>query len=120
MPKRSLRDAILGSKDFRIRPVDVPEWPVPVHVRSMNILEVLAFEAGKEAVPDEKFVAFYAAWTLCDEDGERIFDPETDVDALCEKDPDVITRIFKEAMSLNMTDKEADAKREGNSEPSPS
>jgi hypothetical protein len=114
----SLKHAILAARDVRVRPVDVPEWPgVAVFVKSLNVREAIAFEAAQKVVAPEKVVSLYLAYTLCDGDGAAAFDPETDVDALCEKDPDVLTRIFREALSLNASDEAADKAREGESSP---
>jgi hypothetical protein len=114
----NLKHAILAARDVRVRPVEVPEWPgVAVFVKSLNVREAIAFEAAQKETPAEKVVSLYLTYTLCDEGGAAAFDPASDVDALCEKDPDVLSRIFREALRLNASDESSDKAREGESSP---
>lgn len=101
MPTRAnaLRHSILAARDFKIAPVEVPEWGLEVHVRTMNVLESIAFEEAREKTDPSKVVALLLSFTLCDEDGTTIFEPG-DVDGLCAKDPDVLSRIFHAALRL--------------------
>jgi hypothetical protein len=116
----TIRHAILAARDFRKRPVSVPEWGFDegLFVRSLNILDAVAFEKANDQVEKAKTVALYLAFTLCDEDGERIFDPVADLDDLCKKDPEVLSRLFAEALGQNQGDAKPDRDREGKSSPS--
>jgi hypothetical protein len=109
----NLKNAILAAKDVRVRPIDVPEWPgVAVFAKSLNLREALAFEAANKNIPEEKTLTLYLAFALCDEDGVPVFDPATDVDALCEKDQTVLGRIFGEALLHNASDESSSKARE--------
>jgi hypothetical protein len=80
--------------------VDVPEWSGSVYVREMTGLERDRFEVvlieGKRA----NFRALIAAFTVCDEDGQRIF-TEADAKALAGQPASAMDRISTVALRLN-------------------
>ncbi len=111
-----MRHAILASRDYRIKPVAAPEWGLDdgLFVRSLSILDGVAFDKATKDLDDAKYAALYLAYSLCGEDGIRVFDPAADVDELCAKDPEVIARLFHEALDLNRGGKGSDKEREKN------
>jgi hypothetical protein len=113
---KTMRHSILAARDYRIKPVEVPEWGLGsgLFVRSLSILDGVAFDKATKDLDDAKYAGLYLAYSLCDEDGVRVFDPATDVDEICSKDPEVIARLFHEALHLNQGGKDSDKEREKN------
>ena len=119
-----LRDKIRDARDFRKKSVSVPEWPEVeaegLYVRSLSIRDALAFEKLNQDLPPEKTSSLYLAFTLCDEGGQLAYDdPAEGVEELLGKDPEVISRLFDEALHLNNGNPKV-ADEEGKSSPSPS
>lgn len=106
-----MRLSILASRDIRRKEVPAPEWSMPsgLYVKALTIIEALAFEKAKVGLEEQKIVGLYLAYSLCDEDGDAIFDPACDVEEILTKEPSVLTRIFEEAVALNngATDEDA-------------
>ena len=102
-PRANLRHAILAARDFKIAPVVVEAWDLTVHVRTMSILETLAFEQARESSDPSKVVALLLSFVLCDQDGVPVFDQgdPAAVDELCGKDADVLSTIFHAALALS-------------------
>jgi len=98
--RQALRHSILAARDFRLKSIDVPEWGFPVHVRTLSLLEAIAFEEARASTQDTKVVPLYLTFCVCDEDGQLVFE-RGDVEDLCAKDPDVLSRIFNEAHALS-------------------
>jgi len=101
------REDILQAKDLVLKEVAVPEWGGTVFVKSMTAKERDAFEAsvteirgGKQSVRLENIRAKFAALTICDENGKRLFD-EKDIPALAEKSAGALTRVFEAAQKLS-------------------
>jgi hypothetical protein len=107
-----LRHSILAASDFKIRAVEVPEWSLTVHVRTMSILETLAFEMAREATDPNKVVALLLTFVLCDADGVPAFGQGdlADVDELCRKDAEVLSTIFRAALALTDSPEDAPSK----------
>jgi hypothetical protein len=116
-----MRATIKAARDFSRVPVSVPEWGLPegLFVRSLSIADAVAFERSNESLPPERTAAVYLAYTLCDEDGERVFDPAADLDELLSKSAEVINRLFDAGLHLNNGDPAA-PEALGESLPSPS
>ena len=101
------KDAILEAQDIETEEVAVPEWGGAVYVKGMTGTERDSFEAsivqqrGKNAsVNMANIRAKLAAWTICDEKGERLF---TDKDAvkLGKKSASALQRVFDVAQRLS-------------------
>jgi hypothetical protein len=122
----SLREQILGAKDVRMEPVEVPEWGVTVYVRAMGGDDLEAWEVGeyelREKVGERSILAFRSrllAHCLCDADGTRLFKPE-DAPALGKRDARALSRLVKVAKRLNGIGKAEEDALLGNSGGAPS
>jgi hypothetical protein len=115
----SLRDNILSASDLAREQVDTPEWEpagVPaVFVRALTAAERDQFEQGLvERTPDggvrtktKNFKAGFVARIVVDEDGNRVFGDE-DIDALGEKNANVIDRLWDKGRELSGMLREAE------------
>ena len=117
----SLRDRILAASDLQSEQVDTPEWEpfgVPhVWVRGLTAAERDKYEQGMvERAPDggvrtrskiKNLRASFVAMVLVNEQGEREFTDE-DVDALGEKNANVIDRLWDKGRELSGMVREAE------------
>jgi hypothetical protein len=81
MNREQLIAAMQSTADEKPRPVEVPGWG-KVFVRSLTVAEA---DAGDEQQMEQdkknrRRLARGAARVLCDEKGNRLFDPENDAD----------------------------------------
>jgi hypothetical protein len=114
----ALRHSILATRDFKIAPVVVTEWSLTVHVRTMSILETLAFELAREKTDPSKVVPLLLSFVLCDADGDPVFEQgHADcVDELSGKDAEVLSTIFRAALALTGTTDDDEASAEDSPE----
>ena len=98
---------ILAAKDIKIEEISVPEWGGSVFVKEMTGAErdkyessILEIKGGNQTVNLQNARAKLAAFTICDENGNRIFS-EADISALASKSATALQRIFEKAMSLS-------------------
>jgi hypothetical protein len=99
------RDAILNAEDLPIESVEIPEWGGSVFVRTMTGRERDAFEVAISGGKGKKtnmrdFRARLAVMTVCDGNGERLFD-QGDTEALSQKSGSALDRVFDVARRLN-------------------
>jgi len=101
------RDDILAVKDIQIELVPVPEWDGEVYIKGMSGLERDAFEASiieqkgnKQKVNMANVRAKLAAQTLCDEEGNRLFN-DADIKELGKKSASALQRVFEVAQRLS-------------------
>lgn len=103
------KQQILEAQDIKTTTVAVPEWGGEVIVGTMTAAERDQFEMealkmrksnGGELPTTTSIRARLAAWTLVDEQGNRVF-TETEVLALSQKSGVALDRIFDAATSLN-------------------
>jgi len=101
------RDDILAVKDIQIELVPVPEWGGEVYIKGMSGLERDAFEASvieqkgnKQKVNMANVRAKLAAQTLCDEEGNRLFN-DADIKELGKKSASALQRVFEVAQRLS-------------------
>lgn len=119
------REAILAARDWKEEEVDVPEWGGTVRVRTITVADRMALQAAYKDGADGAIVApedvrtRMVALTLVDELGHKLFSFD-DIEALNEKNPGVIDRIFAVAARLNVTRVIDLTDAVKNSEPSPS
>ena len=97
------RDAILNAQDIRREVVSVPEWGGEVCVQGMSGAQRDEFEQtwaqkADGIVPNIR--ATFAAWSICDEDGRRLF-TTADIEALGRKSANALDRIFTVAQRLS-------------------
>lgn len=95
------RQDILGTDDIETRPVDVPEWPVDVYVRTFPGTVRSRLRAMVDGNADSAtFSATAVKEAACTEDGSLIF-TDDDIEALKSKSSVVQDRIIAAAMELN-------------------
>lgn len=93
---------ILGAKDRKIQPVEVPEWGGVVHVRSLSTAEAFALEQAMRPLEDRgEIAACQLAAFLCDEAGVQLFADFRAAMPVLEKLPAVIKRVVTAGMVLN-------------------
>lgn len=110
------RREILAAKDFRLEPVDVPEWGGRVYVRTMTGEERDAFEDKVLEIRDPKtgipksikgLKTLLVSLTACDKEGKRLFAGDGDAKKLAQKSGAAIERIFEVAQRLSHITDEA-------------
>lgn len=101
------REDILEADDLDKREVTVEEWDGEVYIRELTGRERDAFEneilTGDPNDPDvntENLRARLLVRTLCDEDGERLFEDDQ-MEDLAEKSGAVLGRLFEVAQEMN-------------------
>ena len=96
------KDAILAAEDLPRETVSVPEWGGQVLVRTMSGTDRDAFEASLLAKDGrmENVRARLVALTLCDTEGDRLFD-DSEITALGRKSARALDRVFSVAQRLN-------------------
>jgi hypothetical protein len=103
------RDAILGADDRRTEDVEVPEWGGTVRVRALSGAERDAYEAslvqfrgdGTQKLTLANARARLVYLSACDEEGERLFTKEQDVNALGKKSASALQRVWEAASRLS-------------------
>ncbi|MCH7706711.1 MAG: hypothetical protein IIB33_06655 [Chloroflexi bacterium] len=105
--KEKIRETILASNDLPKQSVECPEWGQTLHVRTLTGSERDDFEntvqsasKGKGGIDLRGLKIKLVLLTLCDEDGELLFDA-TDALVLNSKSSKVIDRIFQVSQQLN-------------------
>ena len=96
------KDAILAADDLPRETVNVPEWGGEVLVRTMSGTDRDAFEASllEKDGRMENVRARLVALTLCDLQGDRLFD-DSEIAALGRKSARALDRVFSVAQRLN-------------------
>ena len=96
------KDAILAADDLPRETVNVPEWGGEVLVRTMSGTDRYAFEASllEKDGRMENVRARLVALTLCDSQGDRLFD-DSEIAALGRKSARALDRVFSVAQRLN-------------------
>ena len=110
-----IRDAILSSNDLPSEKVECPEWNQTLHVRTLTGAEREEFEtvisratSNKSGLDLRGLKIKLVLLTLCDEDGELLFD-STDQLVLNAKSSRVIDRIFQVSQRLSgLTNEDAE------------
>lgn len=116
----SLRDRILNAKDRRVEAVFVPEWNVTVYLTEMTVGERSKMWEYVDTIKssDPMLAPVMLMFTMCDENGERIFGND-DYQRVLNRCSNVVDRLGKRASDINNTVASAvdDAKK--NSEETP-
>ena len=96
------KDAILAADDLPRETVIIPEWGGEVLVRTMSGTDRDAFEASllEKDGRMENVRARLVALTLCDSQGDRLFD-DSEIAALGRKSARALDRVFSVAQRLN-------------------
>ena len=96
------KDAILAADDLPRETVNVPEWGGEVLVRTMSGTDRDAFEASliEKDGRMENVRARLVALTLCDAQGDRLFD-DSQIVARGRKSARALDRVFSVAQRLN-------------------
>ena len=110
----NLREQILSADDLKRERVEVPEWGLTLHVRTLPGTERDEWEAAVygEARPNmaqaeaaqlmarKRAKAQLLVRSVCDEAGQRVF-ADSDVEALAGKSGAAIGRLFEVAQRVN-------------------
>lgn len=97
-----MRDKILQAPDRATKTMDIPEWGCTVTLKELSVGErlqlwdVLSDDANK----DKTLYVFAIIFTLVDEAGNRLFQPE-DYDAIACKNADVVLKLGRECALFN-------------------
>jgi hypothetical protein len=94
------KEAILGCKDLKVQKIDIPEWGGEVFVRVMSGSQRDALEAELRKPTPSPMRGRVAAYTICDEAGELLFN-EKDIPALEAKSYSALDRVLVAATALN-------------------
>ena len=93
---------ILSAPDFKLSPVDMPEWGGTVHVRSLSLKGLIGFQriagdaaAGKVSAED---IAQLVAASACNPDGSPLFTAE-EAAQLVNRDGKAMQRLFSAAVA---------------------
>ena len=111
------KDQILAVDDRRMTSMHVEEWSGDVWFRVITSAERDAFEmqfAQDDKRATENIRARLLVITLCNENGERIFDAENDIEALGAKSGRVLDKLFDMAREVNGMTDDAVKDAEGN------
>jgi hypothetical protein len=110
-----LKQIIMDAKDFSVLPVEIPEWNCTVYIKGLNAGERLRLEKdfAKDAKSDGPAMARTVAYTLCDADGNLLFEySQKGIDEVQTKNVKVIQRLFHEALKFNaMTQEDVETLR---------
>lgn len=106
LDKSTILAAINAASDIRTEKVHVPEWKTDVYLKVLTGTERDAFEAGYTDQRMANFRVRFLVLTLCDQEGERLFDDEQ-VALLGKRSSLVINRLFENAWKINMLSQEA-------------
>ncbi|VVD74423.1 hypothetical protein [Pandoraea commovens] len=115
------KEQILTADDRKIKDVPVPEWGGAVRLAVMSGAERDAFHASRERGTGSlgEFEANLLAATIVGLDGKQVFTVEN-VEALRDKNKDVLDMLANEAALLNGIGRAAQENAEKNSEAAPS
>lgn len=98
------RDEILGAKDLRLEPVDVPEWGGRIFVRPLTAEESDKFQRDPDAL--ENLTARMVAYCAVNEGGGRLF-VDNDIAALAGKSAAAMRRVVAAIGKVNAMTVEA-------------
>jgi len=102
-------DAIRAIKDVTIKAVEIPEWSITLHVRSLPSFRRDQFDrATNVADPGENFRARLVAYCLCDPEGLCLFDePEPAAYELGQRCASAVGALWRAAAAVNGLSREA-------------
>jgi len=115
-PKQLTRKEILETKDFRLEPVEVPEWGGVVYVKTMSGEERDRFEDelikrrdDKTGIPSSVvgLKVLIVSLTACDAEGKRLFGGDGDEKKLAAKSAAAIDRLWEVAQKMSHLSDEA-------------
>ena len=101
------KDDILAAKDVITDVVEVPEWGGNIRIRSMTgkMRDRYETELAKQMKGEGKGItnlrALFLSFCIVDDYGKQVFQSPGDVNALGEKNGQVLDRIFDAAAELN-------------------
>jgi hypothetical protein len=103
---------ILGISDRRTKQVHVPAWGTTLTIREMGLNEGVRFagmvrETDGSATMTAEQVASVVAWSVIDEDGERVFSDE-DIPKLASKSQKALLLLYSEIVGLSGSSEDAE------------
>lgn len=114
MNRKELIAAMEAAASVKPKAVHVQGWKGTVYIRALTVAEVEEQTADTENTKDKRRIARGACRVICDENGERVFDPDSDEDVtLLSRQPWAILQgVLAEANKFNGVSEEgaADAK----------
>jgi hypothetical protein len=110
------KEAIFSADDIKTEEVNVPEWGGEVLVKTLTGRERDAFENSVAGIKNGQrkenyanFRARFVAHCVVDENGNRLFARDEDVEKLGRKSVKALQRVFNKAQELNaMTDEDVE------------
>lgn len=109
------KEAINNAVDRQVIEIDVPEWKGSVGIGKMSFSEVRELQKARKENPDGNHLAKMLAYSICDENGNRLFsdDEITDIEA---KNYHVFLRLVNEVSNHNGLTENIREETEKNSE----
>lgn len=97
----SLRDEILSLNDKKVESYFVNEWQKEVYLKKLSSKERTEVETKIFNKKESDVIGMVAAYCLCDESGNRLFDPITEVALVSSKSSTALMEIFHAAIRFN-------------------
>lgn len=108
MNRQELIAAMEAAASAKPKAIPVPGWKGTVYVRALTVAEVEEQTADTENTKDKRRIARGACRVICDESGQRVFDPDNDEDVtLLSRQPWAILQgVLAEANKFNAVSEE--------------
>lgn len=102
MDRATLIAAMEAAAAVKPVPVEVPTWGGTLHVRRLSVAD-MEEASGAEQRTDKRSLSRAAARVLCDENGQRLFDPSSDgdIDLIARQPWSVLQTILDAADKAN-------------------
>lgn len=94
------RAEILAAEDLEILEHPVPAWGGIVRLREMGLKKKMAFGELSQSDDSAAIAAFLLCASVIDDQGQCVFQ-ESDIEALSEKNPEIIGEICQKILELN-------------------
>lgn len=100
------KDQIFAAQDLQVSYIDIPEWGGQIKVKEMSAADRIEFEKqqSSDLKPSEMIVRL-VLMTCVDDNNQRIFSND-DLQALEQKSPSILLKIFNESMKINILNSE--------------
>ncbi|NUO62432.1 MAG: hypothetical protein HOQ26_01305 [Gemmatimonadaceae bacterium] len=113
------RDQILGAEDRTTVRVEVREWGGHAFLRPLSLAERVELESRKDGATPDAALALTVAFSLCDEQGARLFTEPADITALTQKSAAVLLKLGARVKRMNALTQQDIEDMAGNSAAAP-